>query len=235
MEKLVQIECLFLDLQTCDRCIGTDHVLEEVIKSITPTLELAGYQVEYRKVEMSTPELAVQYRFLSSPTIRVNGRDICPTVLETGCGCCGQISGTDVDCRVFEYEGQTYEVPPKAMLTEAILRGIFAPVVDQICDCYSLPDNLKAFFDGKTNKGDFKWYPVIDILTCIECGTCVRFCPNGVYDKTKVPIPVVINPDACIDHCHGCEKKCPVGAISYVGDTGGKADAVPSCGCSCGG
>lgn len=26
------------------------------------------------------------------------------------------------------------------------------------------------------------WYPVIDILTCMECGTCVNFCPHGVYD-----------------------------------------------------
>lgn len=24
-----------------------------------------------------------------------------------------------------------------------------------------------------------KWYPVIDILTCVECGTCVEFCPSG--------------------------------------------------------
>lgn len=27
------------------------------------------------------------------------------------CGC-----GTDVNCRVFEYNGQTYEVPPKEMI-----------------------------------------------------------------------------------------------------------------------
>lgn len=32
------------------------------------------------------------------------------------------------------------------------------------------------------------WYPVIDILTCAECGTCVRFCPHGVYDKEKAPV-----------------------------------------------
>lgn len=64
-----------------------------------------------------------------------------------------------------------------------------------------------------------KWYPVIDILTCVECGTCVEFCPHGVYDKQKAPVPVVVNPDSCIDHCHGCQKKCPSGAISYVGDT----------------
>ena len=31
-----------------------------------------------------------------------------------------------------------------------------------------------------------KWYPVIDILTCVECGTCVEFCPHGVYDMKIV-------------------------------------------------
>ena len=39
-----------------------------------------------------------------------------------------------------------------------------------------------------------KWYPVIDITTCIECGTCVEFCEHGVYDKSKAPIPKAINP-----------------------------------------
>lgn len=63
-----------------------------------------------------------------------------------------------------------------------------------------------------------KWYPVVDILSCVECGTCVNFCSHGVYDKEKVPSPVVVNPDGCVDHCHGCGNKCPVGAITYVGD-----------------
>ena len=57
------------------------------------------------------------------------------------------------------------------------------------------------------------WYPVIDILTCMECGTCIRFCPHGVYDKRKAPVPVVVNPDGCIGHCRGCQTKCPAGAI----------------------
>ena len=34
------------------------------------------------------------------------------------------------------------------------------------------------------------WYPVIDILSCMECGACVSFCPHGVYDKRKAPVPV---------------------------------------------
>ena len=32
-----------------------------------------------------------------------------------------------------------------------------------------------------------KWYPVVDILSCIECGTCVNFCSHGVYDKKNAP------------------------------------------------
>ena len=39
-----------------------------------------------------------------------------------------------------------------------------------------------------------------------------------VYDREKAPTPVVVNPDGCVDHCHGCGNLCPQGAITYVGD-----------------
>ncbi len=74
-----------------------------------------------------------------------------------------------------------------------------------------------------------KWYPVIDYSLCIECGTCSSFCPHEVYDLTKAPVPVVLNPLNCIDHCHGCEKKCPVNAISYVGDEKNTVDKDSCC------
>jgi C_GCAxxG_C_C family probable redox protein len=63
-----------------------------------------------------------------------------------------------------------------------------------------------------------KWYPVVDYLTCAECGTCIEKCPHNVYDRTKAPSPVVTDSDACVDHCHGCGNRCPTGAITYVGD-----------------
>lgn len=151
--KKVLVEYLYLDLQTCDRCIGTDNVLDEVVMTLTPALKLAGYVVDYKKVEMSTAELAEQYRFLSSPTIRVNGQDICQSVAENSCGCCGEISGTYVDCRVFEYNGETYEVAPKEMVAEAILGAVFSKTESGCsCDGYELPENLKTFFEGKANK-----------------------------------------------------------------------------------
>lgn len=153
LTKKVLVEYLYLDLNTCDRCIGTDSVLDEVMKELTPTLQIAGYTVEYQKKEMKTAEIAEQYQFLSSPTIRVNGKDICTSVMENSCGCCSEISGTDVDCRLFEYNGETYEVPPKEMLAENILSGIFGENKSE-CSCgseYKLPENLNEFYKGKNS------------------------------------------------------------------------------------
>ena len=151
--KKALIEYLYLDLKTCDRCIGTDRVLDGVMLILTPALILAGYKVEYNRIEMKTAEIAERYKFLSSPTIRVNGRDICLSVKENSCGCCSDISGTDVACRVFEYDGKSYEVPPKQMLAESILQAIFGKV-ETGCSCgeYELPENLKEFFEGKKSK-----------------------------------------------------------------------------------
>lgn len=153
IEKKVVVEYLYLDNQTCERCIGTDNILDEVMLVLTPSLKLAGYEVEYKKAEMKTAEIAVENQFLSSPTIRVNGQDICKSVAENNCGCCGDISGTNVDCRVFEYNGEIFEVPPKEMIADSILRSVFGQP-EGVCSCgqYELPENLKNFFNGKENK-----------------------------------------------------------------------------------
>ncbi|MEA4915038.1 MAG: DUF2703 domain-containing protein [Christensenella sp.] len=151
--KTVLVEYLYLDLNTCERCVGTEQELDDVVMALTPALSLAGYTLEYRKIEMTTREIATQHRFLSSPTIRVNGRDICTTVAENDCGCCGEISGTQVDCRVFEYGGEIFEVPPKAMLAEGILSAVFGTSDAVLSDGdYQLPENLRSFYDGKQSK-----------------------------------------------------------------------------------
>ena len=58
MSNIRQVIIEYLDLNQSDRCIGTDDVLDEVVKTLTPTLQMAGYDVILRKIEMSTPELA---------------------------------------------------------------------------------------------------------------------------------------------------------------------------------
>ncbi len=118
---------------------------------LKPALTLAGYDVEYEKIEIKNPELAVQYRFVSSPTILVNGTDIFGEVKESDCGCCGEIAGTDIDCRVFQANGETYEVPTEEMLADAILKSLSVPSAHK--DSYVFPDNLRRFFEGKKEKG----------------------------------------------------------------------------------
>ena len=152
-EKKIVVEYLYLDLHKCDRCIETDGALDEVMRVLTPALRLAGFEVEYNKIEMATAEIARQYRFLSSPTVRVNGRDICERVAENNCACCGEISGGDVDCRVFELDGQSCEVPPKEVLATLILRAVFAAVKGECsCGVYAFPENLRKFYEGKSRK-----------------------------------------------------------------------------------
>lgn len=150
--KVVQVDYLYLDLETCERCMGADQVLEEVLETLKPALALAGYEVEYRKIEIATADLAKKHRFLSSPTIRVNGRDICETVEENGCADCSGISGNAVDCRVFTYEGASHEVPPHAMLAEAVLKGVGEMPRLAVGGAYRLPENLNTFFEGKEKK-----------------------------------------------------------------------------------
>lgn len=148
--NVIDVEYLYLDLDTCERCVGTDKILEGVLEELKNAFKAAGYSLEYRKVKIETAEMAKRYRFLSSPTIRVNGRDICHSVQENNCGCCGEIAGTQVDCRVFSYQGNLYEVPPAQMIAEAILKMAFLPKVYTCCSGgYVLPANLKKFFDGK--------------------------------------------------------------------------------------
>lgn len=149
-KKVVKVEYLYLDLKTCERCIGTDTVLENVLKELKGAFSLAGYSIVYKKVQIKTAEMAQAYRFLASPTIRVNGRDICASVQENNCGCCGDIAGTQVNCRVFSYNGKKYEVPPKEMLAQRILKLAFQPQLPSLhIRKYVLPKNLKNFFDGK--------------------------------------------------------------------------------------
>ena len=91
--KEIRIDYLYLDLNTCDRCMGTDAVLEQVIEELAPAFTLAGYRILYTKIEIAREEDAIKNKFLSSPTIRVNGADICDSVKESDCGCCGPDDG----------------------------------------------------------------------------------------------------------------------------------------------
>lgn len=154
-QKQIGIDFLYLDLTTCDRCQETEGNVDAAIALLQPVLQEMGYELRLNKVEMVSEELARSYQFLSSPTIRVNGRDISLEVKENACSCCSDISGNDVDCRVFLYEGKEYEAPPKAMIIRSILEEILLGTKEAAKqNDYQLPENLKQFYDGKSSKAD---------------------------------------------------------------------------------
>ena len=152
-KKSIVIDFLFLDLSVCTRCQGTGTSLDEALQEVSKILEATGVDVVVNKINVVTEELAKQHKFISSPTIRVNGRDIQMDAKESLCESCADLSGDDVDCRVWVYQGKEYTVPPKAMIIEAILKEVYGrDSKEQEVAEYSLPDNLKKFYEAMKNK-----------------------------------------------------------------------------------
>lgn len=145
--KPLTVEFLYLDLTTCGRCRATDSSLKEALSTLSGVFDMLGFAVHVDEVEIASRDLAVRYRFVSSPTIRVNGVDIEQAVKESDCADCGSLSGCSTDCRVFTYDGNDYEQPPAAMIVDGILRVLFGGRTPDETP-YVLPDNLDRFFSG---------------------------------------------------------------------------------------
>lgn len=146
------IDFMYLDLETCTRCQGTDANLEAALAEVGRVLEAAGAAVSVRKTLVASAEQAQMLGFVSSPTIRVNGTDIALELRESSCAECGEACACDggIDCRVWVWQGQEHTAAPTAMIVDAILREAYgagerslAPVPG------ALPENLERFFAGK--------------------------------------------------------------------------------------
>ncbi|GAB6156324.1 hypothetical protein JCM17380_50760 [Desulfosporosinus burensis] len=152
-KKRIVIDFLFLDVSVCTRCQGADTSLDEALAEVSKVLEATGVEVLVNKINVVSEELAKQYQFISSPTIRVNGRDIQMDVKESLCESCGDLCGDEVDCRVWVYQGNEYTIPPNAMIIEALLKAIYGESGDvQKEPEYSMPDNLKKFYAAMRNR-----------------------------------------------------------------------------------
>jgi hypothetical protein len=153
-KKQIVIDFLYLDLSVCKRCRGAETNLDKALEEVSGLLKAAGFDITVNKINITSKEMAVKHRFVSSPTIRINGTDIDLEVKETTCAECGDLCGDSVDCRVWTYEDIEYSEPPKAMIINAILRAVYSrqnTIPDPKSE-YRLPDNLKRFFDGLEKK-----------------------------------------------------------------------------------
>jgi hypothetical protein len=151
MHQLV-IDFLYLDLETCTRCRGTDANLAAALVEVGRVLDAAGVEVSMRKTLVASEEQARLVGFVSSPTIRVNGQDIALELRESSCAACGEACACDgtIDCRVWVWQGQEHTEAPTAMIVDAILREVYGGErATAPSPVGAVPENLARFFAGK--------------------------------------------------------------------------------------
>jgi thiol-disulfide isomerase/thioredoxin len=131
--KKLEIDFLYLDLSSCDRCRATDKVLDDALEELRE--EIRGVKkLIVNKIKIESDDEAKKYDFVRSPTIRINDIDIekiltgkleikdsyCESCA-SGCGeSCSEATGGGTQCRVVDYKGKTYETVPKEMIKDAI-------------------------------------------------------------------------------------------------------------------
>ena len=157
LSRQVDVDFLFLDLNTCTRCVGTNENLDIAIDSIKQVLALTGVQLNLSKVLIDSEEKAQAHRFVMSPTIRVNDRDIAFETKESRCDSCTDLCGCEegTACRVWIYQGQEYTEAPVAMIVDALLREVYGTPqkpADTLVEYGEVQENLQNFFAGKSQQ-----------------------------------------------------------------------------------
>jgi hypothetical protein len=155
-QTVMEVELLALDLSTCDRCTGTDAAIEAAVTDLRPALREAGVELRFRKTVVQTAEQATTLRFQSSPTIRINGRDLPIGLRESRCGDCTTLCGgaASTDCRVWIWRGREYTEAPKGLIVDAILRAYprAGEPLEPARGEFALPDNLLRFYEAKRGR-----------------------------------------------------------------------------------
>ena len=150
--RKIDIEFLYIDLTVCTRCIGTDVNLRAALSEVSQILKTAGVEVSLRKTLVESEEQAEALGFFSSPTIRVNGKDIALEFRESRCASCETCACNGaVHCRVWVFQGREYTEAPKAMIIDAILREVYRSesLQERPVRPHEVPENLRRFFAGK--------------------------------------------------------------------------------------
>jgi hypothetical protein len=155
----LRIEFLFLDLSTCARCLGADRSLESALGVVREVLQATGVELEVDKILVESAEQARALRFVSSPTIRVDGHDVALALRESSCGseACSDGCGEQIACRVWVHRGREYTEPPVAMIVDAVLGHVYGgapPRAAREQEPYVLPENLARFFSARTGSAE---------------------------------------------------------------------------------
>ena len=99
-----------IELLYFDGCPSWQHTLAD----LQALLAEAGRDDEVRLVKVDTTDAAERLRFLGSPTVRVDGRDV-----ESGI----PAEGYGMECRLYWVDGKPAGTPPREWLARAIAAG----------------------------------------------------------------------------------------------------------------
>jgi len=151
-DKVILIEFIFLNLDTCKRTIETKINLFKAIDILKGPLEVAGYSFEIQGINIKSEADAKEFEFETSPTILVDFQDILGGIRENKCDDCSLLKKREIRCRAYAYNNLIYNVPPVGMLVEGILKGAFSgqKVIDN--DNYKIPQNILNFLSGNSSK-----------------------------------------------------------------------------------
>lgn len=154
IRKVLNVDLLVIDLETCKRCVPTGDQLKSAVHLLGPVADALGIELRHHEIVAQTQAEAKEHALASSPTIRLNGRDIAQDIRESECESCGDLTSnnTSVDCREWHYRGKIYPAAPLPLLIEAITGAMLnidemAPVVPATLE--ELPENLERYFDNK--------------------------------------------------------------------------------------
>jgi hypothetical protein len=150
----LDIEFLFLELDSCGRCTSTDRTLGAALEIVTPALRAMGVTVSLTKELIHDENQARRLGFVASPTIRINGHDIAAELIESQCDACTDACGCggSIACRDWLYEGERHTEPPLGLIVEAIMTHASRPsaVEEPARHPHDVPPNLRRFFAAKS-------------------------------------------------------------------------------------
>jgi hypothetical protein len=96
--RQLEIQFLYLDLDSCTRCRATDATLLAAIARTRAALQAADVSVRLTRTLVTTEASALNLGFVSSPTIRINGVDIAGELVESACGTDGDACACKTGC-----------------------------------------------------------------------------------------------------------------------------------------
>jgi hypothetical protein len=203
---IVDIELLFLDLNTCARCQGTDANLDAAVDQVRRELEAQGLTVRLQRRHVTSEAEALALGFEISPTIRVNGRDIQLDWHASPCAPCTQLAGSHeaVDCRIWQWQGEEHASAPVAMIAEAIRQAVAEPTTPgQDARPERLTEPLRRFFSGTGESNACCKHPGETTMKTLEVFDPAMCCSTGVCGVDVDPVLAQFAADLKWVEAHG--------------------------------